>query len=768
MHHVMLGALIATALGFGPRAALADEPLFSEYVEGSSFNKALELYNPGSASIDLSSYQVEYYFNGSSAPGRTIALSGTLAGGDVFVLAHSSASSAILSRADQTAGGSWYNGDDAVVLRKGGAVIDAIGDVGFDPGNEWGSGLTSTRDNTLRRRPDVCAGDTQAFDNFDPALEWDGFVQNTSDGLGSHDANCGGGGGGGTPLHEVQGSGAQSPLLGTEVTVEAIVVGDLQGSSELGGFFLQEEDADADADPSTSEGVFVAGGVTDVSVGDLVQVTGIVEETFGQTRLAAGSVAILSSGLVLPTPAEVVLPLGSVDELERFEGMRVHLGQELTVTENFTLGRFGEVWLSSSGRLMQPTAVALPGAPAATVQAANDRNRILVDDGSTVQNPDPIIYPAPALSASNTLRSGDTVTGVVGVLGFDFGNYRVHATETPLFVADNPRAAAPLSVGGNFRVASFNVLNYFNGTGTGGGFPTARGADSAQEFQRQRDKIIAAITAMEADVIGLMEIENDGYGSLSAIQDLVNGLNAAAPSGTSYDFIDPGVSAIGTDAIAVGIIYRVETAVPAGAAAILDSSVDSRFDDSKNRPTLAQTFDRVGGGRLTVAVNHLKSKGSSCDSIGDPDTGDGQGNCNLTRASAAEALVDWLATDPTASGDGDVLIIGDMNAYAQEDPIAAITAGGYTDLVDLFVGADVAYSFIFAGQAGYLDHALGSFSLVGQVSGITEWHINTDEPISLDYNTEFKSSGQVSSLYAPDAFRASDHDPVLIGLTLSP
>jgi Ca2+-binding RTX toxin-like protein len=209
----------------------------------------------------------------------------------------------------------------------------------------------------------------------------------------------------------------------------------------------------------------------------------------------------------------------------------------------------------------------------------------------------------------------------------------------------------------------------------------------------------------------------------------------------------------------------------------LDSSVDSRFLDDFNRPVLTQTFqDKSTGGIFTVAVNHLKSKGSDCNAIGDPDTGDGQGNCNLTRKAAAEALVDWLASDPTGSGDEDFLIIGDLNSYDKEDPIDAILAGSdgdirsagdnYTDLVALFNG-EFAYSFVFDGQLGYLDHALANVELLSQVTGTTIWHINADEPDLIDYDTSFKGPNQ-DAIYAPDAYRSSDHDPVIVGLDLSP
>jgi hypothetical protein len=176
---------------------------------------------------------------------------------------------------------------------------------------------------------------------------------------------------------------------------------------------------------------------------------------------------------------------------------------------------------------------------------------------------------------------------------------------------------------------------------------------------------------------------------------------------------------------------------------------------------------------LTVAVNHLKSKGSNCDAVGDPDTGDGSGNCNLTRLAAAEALVDWLATDPTGSGDPDFLIIGDLNSYDKEAPIDAILAGSddaagtsddYTDLSAAFNG-ELAYSYVFDGQLGYLDYAIGSASLTAQVTGVTEWHINADESDLLDYNTDFKLPAQ-QAIYEPNAFRSSDHDPIVVGLDL--
>ncbi|WP_445366535.1 ExeM/NucH family extracellular endonuclease [Methylomonas sp. BW4-1] len=569
-----------------------------------------------------------------------------------------------------------------------------------------------------------------------------------------------------TLISTIQGTSGVSPLSGSVQHVEAVVSADFQGSTNLNGFFVQQVSG-ADANDATSEGLFVSSSLP-VNVGDKVHIVGTVTETFSMTRLeAVSSVDVCSSGNTLPAAVEVNLPFDSAgNDPERWEGMLISLPQTLTVTENFNLGRFGEFLLSSGGRLFTPTQVATPGQAAIDVAAQNLANQLLVDDGINVQNPDPVIYPQPTgLSAATPLRSGNSVIGATGVLAYDFGVYRLQPTQPLTFVADNARSPVPtLSTLGSLKVASFNVLNYFNGNGLGTGFPTSRGADTLTEFNRQRAKIIPAIHALNADVVGLMEIENDGYGSTSAIADLVNGLNQLAGAGT-YTFINPGLSKVGTDEIAVGIIYKPAKVSPSGSVAILDSSVNPLFIDTKNRPALAQTFlDKASNKLLTVAVNHLKSKGSACDDVNDPDTGDGQGNCNQTRTNAAQALAIWLAADPTHNGANNALIIGDLNSYAQEDPITALKNAGYQNLLETFVGNQAAYSYVFDGAAGYLDHGLANAALAPQVKSAGEWHINADEPRSLDYNTEFKTANQLSSFYAADAYRSSDHDPLLIKL----
>jgi uncharacterized protein len=253
-----------------------------------------------------------------------------------------------------------------------------------------------------------------------------------------------------------------------------------------------------------------------------------------------------------------------------------------------------------------------------------------------------------------------------------------------------------------------------------------------------------------------MEMENTP--GVEPAADLVAGLNDIFGAGT-YDYIDTGV--IGTDAIRLGFIYKPGVLTPVGNFEVLDSTDDPRFIDTANRPMLTQTFDEVATGeRFTLSINHLKSKGSAC--VGDPDTGDGSGNCNGTRTAAAEAIVDFLATDPTGSGDPDHLVIGDLNSYDHEDPIDVLVNAGYTDLVKKY-GGEHAYGYVFDGMVGYLDHALSNETLTPQVTGAAEWHINADEPDILDYNLDF---GRSAAFYSPDMYRSSDHDPVLVGLEL--
>ncbi|HET7801418.1 MAG TPA: ExeM/NucH family extracellular endonuclease, partial [Humibacillus xanthopallidus] len=330
-------------------------------------------------------------------------------------------------------------------------------------------------------------------------------------------------------------------------------------------------------------------------------------------------------------------------------------------------------------------------------------------------------------------------------------------------------------VGGTTRVAGMNLLNFFNTfsgcrSGVEGGAIDCRGAENATEFDRQWRKTVAAVSGTQADVVAFMEMENDGYGPDSAESFLVDKLNEKDGAGT-WAFIDADkatgqTDALGDDAIKVGMLYKPGKVTPVGRTAVLNSVAFVNGGDAapRNRPALAQAFrDNVTGGVFVGVANHLKSKGSACDQ---PDQNDGQANCSAVRTRSAALLADWLAGDPTGTGDPDVLILGDLNSYAKENPITTLEKAGFTNLIEKSGGSE-AYSYAFDGQWGYLDHALGTASITAQTTAVRDWHINADEPNVLDYNTNFKSQGQISSLYAPDEFRISDHDPVIVGLDLT-
>ena len=951
---VVAASLLAVGLAAAPaaaaEAAVPADVFISEYVEGSSTNKAVEIYNPTDAPIDLSAYTLRVYFNGATTANVNQVLNGTVGAGDTFVFADN----LLAAFADQTTGAGLWNGDDAIALWKGTTVVDSLGQVGFDPGTEWGTGLTSTMDNTLRRAASVCTGDTNPNDAFDPAVEWVGFASNTFDGLGSHtcgeagpqptvinefsastagtdveyvellaepgtdlsgvrvleiegdagtslgvvdevvsfgapddegrslawlpanalengtmslllvtgfsgalgddlDANDDGAideidgldivdavavhdGGpsdrayGGTVLTasydggaftvgaasripdgadtdstadwvrndfdkagipgnagtlvsgeaantpgvrnsltvvivplppadcdapvvtigSVQGAGAASPVVGASVEIEGVVTGDFQVGG-FDGYYLQDA---GDANAATSDGVFVyAPTGLDVAAGDVVHIAGTVSEFFGMTEVTATANSVCDRGAPLPAPTAITLPVASPDVYEPLEGMRVTLPQSLPILEFFEYGRFGTITLGSE-RHMTPTAVVEPGQPATALAAANALDSITLDDGRSEENPDPAIHPnGQTFTLENSFRGGDLVANATGVLDYRFDTWAVQPTQGADYQAVNTRAANPVpEVGGTTKVASFNVLNYFTTLGS-------RGANDAAEFARQEAKIVSALAAIDADIVGLIEIENNGD---VAVGTLVDALNDEVGEGT-YDFISTDV--LGTDAITTALIYKPSEVAPTGTHAVLDSSVDPDFDTDFNRPALAQTFtDLQAGGEVTVVVNHLKSKGSDCDDVGDPDLGDGAGNCNVTRTKAAKALSKWLAGDPTGQGAGNELIMGDLNSYDKEDPIDAFRAAGYTDLVREFQGEE-AYSYVFDGQLGYLDYALGGTSIVDRVTGAEPWHINSDEPSLIDYDMTFKKPAQ-DALFAPDEWRSSDHDPVVVGLDL--
>ncbi len=579
-----------------------------------------------------------------------------------------------------------------------------------------------------------------------------------------------------TLIHDIQGAGETPNFSGQVRIIEGIVVGDFQGASNLNGFFVEEELQRWDSDANTSEGIFVfAPSAIDVSTGDKVRVRGTVvnfPSTPGLTELTSvTNVTVISSGNLLPPAQTVVLPVPTspAADLEKFEGMLVTMAN-LVVTDNSDLGQFGELILASN-KLFIPTNSIDPNddpasgnttsgntnvAAVTARQSLNDRSRIILNDGKTGSNPNPIPFIGPGTNA--TIRLGDTVASLTGPLSFGFGSYRVEPSAAVAFTAANPRPPSPDNVGGSLKVASFNIENFFFTLNTG------RGADNAAERDRQRDKVAAAVAGLNADVVGLIELEKGTAANPeAAVNELLSKLNtlgvgtyAAIPTPAAvYDPVNP----VGTDTdIKSGIIYRTSTVTPVGASLTDTAAAPSAY----SRAPITQTFQsNANGAKFTVVVNHLRSKSCAGATGADQDQGDGQSCFNARRRNQAQALVNFI-NNTLAPIDPDVLLIGDLNAYGQEDPIDGLRAAGLTDQIGQFVPDGNQYSFPFQGQVGRLDHVLTTASFNSQITGATIWHINTDEPEVIDYNTENKPDDR----YAPTPFRSADHDPLLLGLNL--
>ena len=640
------------------------------------------------------------------------------------------------------------------------------------------------------------------------AGNWNGDNTTVPDSPNAFTVTDGGGGPGPEPEPEpeplslisaIQGSAGATGMAGQVKRVQAVVTAWLPG---LSGFFLQEEPTDSDGDDATSEGIFVYYGGTNPgldanSVGQVVELLGTVSEYRSQTQLTYQSGFAVQNGgtkVALPPVVQLTLPISDMALWERYEGMRVQVasatpGGTLVVTDNYVLGRYGTATLAPDQRLLQYTETHTPNVAGNAAYLADlQKWQILLDDGVSKQNPDVVLgRNASDLSAANTLRGGDATPLVEGILDqFVAGGeaahevtYRIQPTVVPVFTgAARPSAAdLDMAVGAaSVKVSGVNVLNFFTTLGTAvfttptGTSQEGRGASNATEYTRQLDKTVATLLGMNADVYGLNEIQNNGYGVDSALQALVNALNATAGAGT-YDYIKGPftsssggpVAAAGDDAISVALVYKVAKVQPEGAPRVPDTAAYDAFNGAQygNRVPIAQKFSVAveGGAReeFTVVVNHLKSKGSVIDA----DLGDGQGANNQARLRAATQLAAWLATNPTGVGDTRHLLVGDFNSYSKEAPIAYLEQNGFTKVSQ-------GHSYSFDGLWGSLDHVLASNSLVPRVGNVVKWAINAEEPIVIDYNTEFKSAAQIGSFYAADAYRSSDHNPIVLGLNLAP
>lgn len=743
---------------------------FSEYVEGSSNNKALEIYNGTGAAIDLagSGYTVQQYFNGSNTPGLTINLNGTVANSDVFVLAQSNASSTILSQAEQTNGAGWFNGDDAVVLRKGGVIVDAIAQIGVDPGTEWGSGLTSTADNTLRRKSSVTTGDTNATDAFDPSMQWDGFATDTFDGLGSYGSSTGGTppentAPGTTRIHDIQGAAHTSPLLGQTVTRVPGVVTAVRSN----GFYLQ--DPNPDGNEATSEGIFVfTRSAPGVSVGSSILVNGSVSEftpggtgtgNLSITQIASSAIAPTTSlGAISPTtiglgghtpPTEVIdndsfasfdPAEDGIDFYESLEGMQVQVNNAVAVGPT---SDFGEI-----------PVLADHGANAGPRTA---RGGIVIQPGDF--NPERLIIDDAIVTTEPQVNVGDTFSGsITGVIDYSFGNFKLLNTAPLPQVSSGglTRETTNLtSSADQLTMATFNVENLDPG-------------DGSSKFDRLASAVVGNLKS--PDIISLEEVQdNNGATNDSVVaadqtyETLIAAIAAAGGPTYEYRQINPVDDQDGGEPggnIRVGFLFnpqRVDFVGRPGGTSTSSTSVQSgtfgpELSDSPGRvdPTdsafnssrkpLAGEF-LFNGNTVFVIGNHFNSKGGD-----QPLFGSSQPpvlNSETQRLQQAEVVNNFVESVLGADPNANVVTAGDLNDFQFSRPLTTLKDDDLFNLLET-LPPDEQYTYVFEGNSQALDHILVSNNL------------RTNAGAALD----------VVHLNAEFADQVSDHDPLVSRFTL--
>ncbi|AJR08820.1 endonuclease [Photobacterium gaetbulicola] len=838
-----LSGAIALAL---MSSSVSAQLLITEYVEGKSYNKAIEVTNLADSGINLSEYSVKLAMNGADSFGTTINLNDVnLAGGESYVLYHSSAAQDIKDVGDQASGSLGFNGDDVVALFEGEELIDSLGQLGVRE--------DFAKDVTLRREPAVTSGRIDVDSEFDVNAEWVTFPTDTFDGLGCSGLeacdsttpppnpfvcdtdNL-------VPIYDVQGDGDRSPLVpeGSFESPEKYFVRGVvtaRGESLYKGFYLQ--DPYGDGNENTSDGVFVfLGGSTtpsDIQPGAEVCLEATVKEYYGNTQLDVRDSAfkVLSTDNPIPAPTRFRVKEGEDlhTALERHEGMQVLLDADspLVITRNFSFDYASyrnNLMLAHNAPLYNPTHLYAAETDAAkNVAAENAISRVYVESDYKAKDGE-----VPWFDNFNPvdgyMRMGDKLTGLTAMVGYSYGEYRLVTTNTIgsgdlLRLPENERADEPVTATEEgLKVAGFNVLNYFTSYAESGnpnymcsdasvtpGAKCYRGAPSVEEFALQQAKLVNAIVAMDADIVTLMELENNGFDENSALESLVNALNDAQPNKKDHyravkvhksdlTFKDePGFEEIGyfgTDAITVGIIYRHDKVkaknqarqimMPEQHAPLAEGGVKSAYQ----RHAMMQKFNIPGAkDDVTVIVNHFKSKGSTCweDDFIFGDEEDVQGSCNNFRVSAAKVL-----GEAVQDLKGDVLVMGDLNSYGMEDPILTLTSfdeadrGGkiftasYTTLdgkvfeqegqlvrkgyglVNLKHKTD--YSYSFEGELGSLDHALASPSLVNKVAAVEAWHINAAESNLFEYSSKYTGKLEKSD----NIYSSSDHDPIIVTL----
>jgi 5'-nucleotidase len=621
-------------------------------------------------------------------------------------------------------------------------------------------------------------------------------------------------------IAQIQGTGDTSPLKGQNVTTTGVVT----ASYPIGGFFgyvIQTDGTGSgtDATGGASDAVFVhqpSGDVT-VKVGDDVQVTGPVSEFNGLTELSVAAADVDELGTTPQgiTPLRIAYPTTDADR-EAHESELLAPTDRFTVTDNYDTNTFGEIGLATGDhQLWQPTDLYNPNlepGKVADVQADNAARAVTLDDGASTNFSNSSI-PMSWLTTDNPVRIGSTATLHQPVI-LDYRNSawkfqptaRVTGVGSEVATFSDTRTAnrTPADVGGEIKLGTFNVLNYFNTTGVEwaagghtctfyydrshspvtdnecsdngprGAAESSGGTDLAAptaDLERQRAKEVEAINTMDVDIMSLEEIENSvALGETDrddALKSLVDALNADAgykrwafaPSPDASHLPDPALQ----DVIRTAFIYNPNKVALVRDSQVLSDQSGAGEPFANAREPLAQEFKRKGAlasDGFLVVVNHLKSKGDSSPAATGDNANGVQGAFNGDRVRQAHALVDFAKATAQADGTKKIFLVGDFNSYTQEDPMQVLYQNGFVNQPS-DDPKDTSYEF--GGMAGSLDHVLANTAAANLITGRDVWQINAEESVGFEYS---RYNYNATLLYQPDQFRASDHNPELVGLSV--
>ncbi|UVJ40308.1 ExeM/NucH family extracellular endonuclease [Arthrobacter sp. CJ23] len=804
-------ALAADETATGTSPVVISEAYLSGGSAGAAYkNKFVELYNSSDSPVDLAGWSVQYRpATGTGAPSGVTPLTGSIPAKGHYLVqgATNSATSTApaLPKADVEAPGTLNPSGTAgtIVLARQSTALNPLpaGSVVGNPAvaDLLGYGTSNTFETAAATAP---AGNTDVKSlNRSNGSDTDSNAADFSLSASITPTAAGGGTtppepGGTKTIAEIQGTGAASPLVGATVTTRGKVTA-VYAAGGLNGYYVQTPGSGGDAEQAArtaSDALFIYSPATAATVqaGDYLELSGVVSEFANQTQLTVEAAGLTKLADAVPEVKATAFTLPAAEATrESHEGMLLAPQGAFTVTDNYSLNQYGEIGLAAgTSPLVQPTAVATYGSAeyAATV-ADNALRAIKLDDGAStnfLKDAATKAQALPYLTSSDPVRVGSPVQFRSNVvLGYGNNAWKfqplaqltaanAESVQPASFTASRPQA--PANVGGTLKIASFNVLNYFPTTGdqlTGCNFYydrdgnpitvkdgcNARGAANAENFLRQQAKIVAAITKSGADVVSLEEIENSaqfGKNRDDALSKLVDALNMATPEVWDYARTPANAPPLSDeDMIRTAFIYKKAAAEPVGESIIHN---DTTAFASARKP-LAQVFKPVGADddkKFIAIVNHFKSKGSAATL---DDTDKGQGASNVARTQQAQSLLAFSNDLQASKGTDKVFLIGDFNAYSKEDPINVLTGAGYTDL-EAGTGK---HSYLFGGLVGSLDHILASPAAKAVVTGTDIWNINSVESVALEYS---RYNNNVSNYYAPDEFRASDHDPVIVGLDL--